>query len=162
MFQPSAMPVEQLRAIAKDRLVKPLAERWPPMARQSTEAQERELADLTRDVVDLLPARESAETLAIICDAAWTALRRSHRGVTWPKSATVMDAVQAAVSDWRAKAPEPVAASYRPQRPTLPQPEVCRRKAEHFRALGSDALADYWTKAGADSAIAWGAWERPA
>ena len=141
MFQPTTS-ADQIRAIAKDRLIKPLAERWPPMARQSEEAQQRELADLTRDVVDLLPARESAESLALIVDRAWTTLRRTHRGVTWPKSATVCDAVDSAVADWRTKSGA-ANKDRLPQRPTLPSPKVCTAKADHFRELGATALADY-------------------
>lgn len=160
MFQPTAVTAEQLRQIAKDRVVKPLAERWPPMARQSAEAQERELADLTRDVADLLPQRETAETLALICEAAWTTLRRTHRGVTWPKSAAVCDAVQGAVDDWRSRtsAGGQAGQSSRPQRPKIPAPDFCLRKAEHFRSIGAEQMADYWTRLANDAAIAWRAW----
>lgn len=156
MFQPTTS-ADQIRAIAKDRLIKPLAERWPPMARQSEEAQQRELADLTRDVVDLLPARESAESLALIVDRAWTTLRRTHRGVTWPKSATVRDAVDSAVADWRAKSGDGDKARLA-QRPSLPSPQVCTAKAQHFHELGAEALADYWRRMANDAAIAWRAW----
>lgn len=157
MFQPTNT-AEQIRQVVRDRLVGLLAIQWPPMARQGEEAQRRELTELVTDAADLLPPRISLEAVATICDRAWTNLRRSYGGMTWPKSKTVREHVDAAVSEWRAKTPEPVATTYRPQRPTIPQPQVCQAKAEHFRKLGADLLADYWTKLGADSAIAWAAW----
>lgn len=152
MFHP-VMTQEQVRQLARDRLVGLLAIQWPPMARQGDEAQQRELTELVTDVVDLLPAKASAETLTGILDRAWTALRRSYGGMTWPKSKLVREHVEAAVSAWKAKAPEAEAVSFKPKRPQLPHPSVCLAKAAQWPEGG--ALHDYWTRLANDAAIQW-------
>lgn len=159
MALPSLVVHDTIRMLVTDRLVRKIADRYEPDKRHagSPEKHAEALAELTGDVLEMLPPRESPETIGIILDRAWKSLRQSYTYPGWPKTPTVLGHVRQAVDDWRAKADRPAGPSL-PQRPNLPQPETCRRKAEHFQQQGAEVLADYWTKVGADSAIAWNAW----
>lgn len=159
MFQPN-LNHDTLKALASDRLIAKLATRYEPEKRHAGNpgAQAEALAEMAADVADQLPAKASPEAIGTILDRAWRELRRAYGYQTWPKIPTVLHHVREAVQDWQAKAAASAPTTYRPQRPSLPHPTVCQQKAEHFRKLGADLLADYWTKLGADSAIAWTAW----
>lgn len=156
-FTPPIDP-NALRGLARDRLVRRIADRWPPNARQSPEAQRDEIADLVTDVADLLPSRATPDALALILEAAWTSLRRDHRFQRWPSSAEVRQHVREAVETWRGSRGAEPDPDRQPRRPSLPAPDWCQRKSEAFRAAGSVVLADYWSRLAQDSAIQWRAY----
>lgn len=157
MFQPTLSP-DTLRTLAQAHLIGKIARAYDPDRRHASDpdAQADALAELAADVAEELPKRATPEAVSGILERAWKALRKAYNYQTRPKTPTVLHHVREAVQGWQSDQPQTT--TYRPQRPTIPQPQVCQAKADHFRKLGAELLADYWTKLGADSAIAWTAW----
>lgn len=152
---------DTLRALVNDRLVRKMAARYDPDRRHAADpdTQAEALAELAQDVVDLLPGRETPESIGLILDGAWKGLRRAYGYQSWPKTPTVLHHVSEALAGWRSRVGEkPGDKRDLPKRPALASPEWCLRKAEHFRQTGAEGLADYWQRMANDSASAWRAW----
>jgi hypothetical protein len=113
-YQPR-LPVETLRSLAKDRVVRRISERYQPDKRHANNAavQAEFLTELTADVVECLPATENAECVGLILDNAWKAIRQERSYSTWPTTREVLDAVRDAVKDFNRKT------TARPERPAV-------------------------------------------
>lgn len=149
---------ESLKALVRDHLVRKIALNYdpPPRIADSADAQREQIEELCRDAIEMLPTKETAESLGLILDNAWKALRQTYTFARWPKVPVVLDHVRDAVASFVSRTGANRPAYGGPVKPAMTLAGFYRRRALQWPE--GSALREYYDGLARKAHDAWEAY----